>query len=232
MTTHKPYTTDRKMADLLLSNSRLLTLFERLGIRLGFGERSVDEVCAEQGVSPHLLVAMSNIVTGRQSQPSIEPLTCDDLRSIVDYLRLSHHNYTAHYFPALHSHIHTMASALSSRQQEIINSFYDVYEAEVLKHFHYEEQTVFPYIESLIGGVPSTEFTIGDFAETHSDIDEKLADLLNIIVKYLPDSDETMASHAVLRDIYLIEEELAGHTLIENRLLIPLAARIEKGIER
>ena len=232
MTTLRPYTTDQKMADLLLSNPRLLTLFERMGLRLGFGERSVEEVCAEQGVSAHLLVAMSNIVDERNSAPSIDRLVRDDLRPIVDFLRLSHHNYTEHYFPTLHDHIHTMAAALSARQREIINSFYDVYETEVLKHFHYEEQTVFPYIESLISGSRGEGFTIGDFAETHSDIDEKLADLLNIIIKYLPDGDEAMASHAVLRDIYRIEEELAAHTLIENRLLVPLAARIEKGERR
>lgn len=232
MTTHRPYTIDQKMADLLLDNNRLLTLFERLGIRLGFGERSVEEVCSEQGLSPYLMVAMCNIVTGRSSSPSIEPLTSNDLRQIVAYLRLSHHNYTEHYFPALHSHIHTMAAALSTRQQAIINSFYDIYEAEVMKHFHFEEQTVFPYIEQLLNGAQSEGFTICDFAESHSDIDEKLADLLNIIIKYLPDGDEQMVSHAVLRDIYLIEEELAGHTMIENRLLVPLATRIEKGAER
>ena len=229
MTTHKRYSTSQKMADLLLDDSRLLTLFERMGIRLGFGKRSVEEVCEESGVSPNLLVAMCNIIAERDTTPDVRSLGKEELRAIVDYLRLSHINYTDHYFPTLHSHIHTMAAGLSEKQQQTINSFYDIYEASVMNHFHHEEQVVFPYINSLIEGEKVENYSIGEFAKTHSDIDERLADLLNIIVKYLPDNDEDMASHTVLRDIFHIEEELDKHTLIENCLLVPLAEHIERG---
>lgn len=229
MTTHKRYSTTQKMADLLLDDSRLLTLFERMGIRLGFGKRSVEEVCAESGVSPHLLVAMCNIIAERNTTPDVHSLSKEDLRAIVEYLRLSHTNYTDHYFPTLHNHIHTMAAGLSTKQQQTINSFYDVYEASVMNHFHHEEQVVFPYINSLVEGERVENYSISEFAKTHSDIDENLADLLNIIVKYLPDGDEDMASHTVLRDIFHIEEELDKHTLIENCLLVPLAEHIERG---
>ena len=118
MTTLRPYTTDQKMADLLLSNPRLLTLFERMGLRLGFGERSVEEVCAEQGVSAHLLVAMSNIVDERNSAPSIDRLVRDDLRPIVDFLRLSHHNYTEHYFHPARPYSHYGSSTQHSSERD------------------------------------------------------------------------------------------------------------------
>ena len=110
------------MADLLLDDSRLLTLFERMGIRLGFGKRSVEEVCEESGISPNLLVAMCNIIAERDTTPDVRSLGKEELRAIVDYLRLSHINYTDHYFPTLHSHIHTMAAGLSEKQQQTINN--------------------------------------------------------------------------------------------------------------
>ncbi len=222
------FTTKQKMAELLITSPRLLTLFERTGIRLGFGERSVEEVCADSDISAELFVALCNISTLDDFTPSVEGLGAADLRHVVGYLSLSHRYYTERYFPTLHDHIHLMAADLDNRQQQLINSFYDDYEAEVLKHFRYEDEVVFPYIEGLLSGTPAA-YSIADFADNHSDIDEKLSDLLNIIIKYLPEPSPATASHDVLRDIFFIEEELAKHTLIENRLLVPLAAQIEGG---
>ncbi len=224
----KYFTSKQKMAELLISSPRLLTLFERLEIRLGFGERSVEEVCAERGISAQLFVALCNISVADDFIPSVELLDVTDLREVVSYLGLSHRYYTERYLPTLHQHIHLMAADLDSRQQELINSFYDDYEAEVLKHFRYEDEVVFPYIEGLLSDSPAA-YSIADFADNHSDIDEKLSDLLNIIIKYLPEPSSGSASHDVLRDIFFIEEELTRHTLIENRLLVPLAAQIEGG---
>jgi iron-sulfur cluster repair protein YtfE (RIC family) len=117
---------------------------------------------------------MCNIIAERDTTPDVRSLGKEELRAIVDYLRLSHINYTDHYFPTLHSHIHTMAAGLSEKQQQTINSFYDIYEASVMNHFHHEEQVVFPYINSLVEGEKVENYSIGEFAKTHSDIDERM----------------------------------------------------------
>ena len=41
-----------KMADLVGADYRLLTVIYRLGIKLGFGEKTVEETCRESGVPP------------------------------------------------------------------------------------------------------------------------------------------------------------------------------------
>ena len=38
-----------KMADLVGADYRLLTVIYRLGIKLGFGEKTVEETCRESG---------------------------------------------------------------------------------------------------------------------------------------------------------------------------------------
>ena len=40
-----------KMADLLGADYRLLTVIYRLGIKMGFGEKTVEETCRESGVN-------------------------------------------------------------------------------------------------------------------------------------------------------------------------------------
>ncbi|MFW5774606.1 MAG: hypothetical protein ACOCWD_07970, partial [Tangfeifania sp.] len=68
--------------------------------------------------------------------------------------------------------------------------------SEFTAHIELEENKIFPYIlqleENLIKDRPDPAFieevrgyTIRDFLEEHSDIEEKLVDLRNILLKYL-----------------------------------------------
>ena len=52
--THKYRETD-KMSDLICDNYSLLMVMSRFGLSLGFGDKSVREVCEAQGVDCHYL---------------------------------------------------------------------------------------------------------------------------------------------------------------------------------
>ena len=66
----------------------------------------------------------------------------------------------------------------------------------------------------------------------HSNINEKLNDLKNIITKYLNEEYSSPLSFELLADIYIVEKDLCKHSLIENRLLIPLVEKMEKSNEQ
>ena len=51
------------MSDLIQANYRLLRVLPRFGIHLGFGDKSVVEVCRAQGVSMELFLLVCNIST-------------------------------------------------------------------------------------------------------------------------------------------------------------------------
>ena len=68
---------------------------------------------------------------------------------------------------------------------------------------------------------------IKKFAHNHTNVEEKLNDLKNIIIKYLPDSYTSEIRATVLREIFRIESDLRKHATVENRLLIPLVAKLE-----
>ena len=40
-----------KLADMMLASSKLLYVFPRFGIKLGFGEKSVSDICSELDIS-------------------------------------------------------------------------------------------------------------------------------------------------------------------------------------
>lgn len=50
----------------------------------------------------------------------------------------------------------------------------------------YEEQTVFPYVESLLSGEKNAAYSIDIFRRQHDQVEAKLRELKNIIIKYYP----------------------------------------------
>ena len=109
-------------------------------------------------------------------------------------------------------------------------SFYKEYKAEVEEHFAHEERDVFPHIRALMGGERDTTYSIDKFIATHSDIEGKLDDLLNIVFKYLPpqvDDDNVMD---VVDDILRLREDLKKHTFIEEKIMVPLVQHLEHAI--
>lgn len=62
----------------------------------------------------------------------------------------------------------------------------------------------------------------------HKQIDNKLSELKNIIIKYYPAEAENYLLNAVLFDIYSCEEDLSMHCKIEDYLFVPAVRRLEK----
>ncbi|MBP5782933.1 MAG: hypothetical protein J6W04_05270 [Bacteroidales bacterium] len=50
-----------KMADLIVTNNSLILTLDRFGIPLGFGEKSVEDVCKQSNVSVNLFLMIFNV---------------------------------------------------------------------------------------------------------------------------------------------------------------------------
>ena len=97
-------------------------------------------------------------------------------------------------------------------------------------HFAHEEQDVFPHIRALMEGERDTTYRIGEFIHTHSDIEGKLDDLLNIVFKYLPPQVDDDNVLDVVDDILRLSADLKKHTFIEEKIMVPLVQHIENAI--
>ena len=224
------YNRRMKMADLVASDISLLSILQRLNIRLGFGEATVAEVCAQHNISAELFLMICNIYSFRDYEPQIDTLGNEDIMSITMYLRASHKYYRTICFPALHENIHRMVNELDDVSRRLIDKFYDDYDNEVSNHFQYEEEVVFPYIEGLLNdsNASGSEYRISLFGHSHGNVNEKLNDLSNIIIKYLSGEYASQLRYEILSEIGNIGNDLLKHSEIENRLLVPLVEKIEK----
>lgn len=229
------YTKNMKVADLVAADNTLLSILQRLDIRLGFGEATVQEICRRYGISTNLFLEICNIYSFRHHEPHTEALGDGDIKSITAYLRASHRYYSEVCFPAIHAGIHNLVRGLDDINRRLIDKFYDDYDNEVSNHFKYEEEVVFPYIEAIQTGaieLPDEKYSISAFEDNHSNISEKLSDLKNIIIKYIPEEFSSAVRFEVLNDINAVDADLRKHSLIENKLLIPLVGIMEKSYEQ
>lgn len=233
MTKHKItlYSTQMKMAELIDSNYNLLLLFPRLGIELGVGDRTIVEQCALQGISPSLFVMMCNIYTHLDYKPTPAELQQLDIEQLLGYLSRSHAYYTYSRIKVIEQQLNKIATHHSPTHSAILRRFYAEYEQEILHHFAYEEETVFPYIRTLLAcSKQQCGYDIDIFKNNHSNIDDKLSDLKNILVKHLPGIGMTADTTELLFQICSLEEDLSRHTFIEDVVLIPLVQHLEKSI--
>lgn len=215
------------MADLVLGNSKLLLMFPRFGMDLGFGDRSIAEVCAMNNVSPRFFLMICNVYSNDDYTPSPEDIASVDLKALVNYLLESHKYYLNERLPHIEEHLNHIINACIPKYGNMLRRFFDEYKNEVVDHFVYEENKVFPYLQQLVNQNVKTDYKIRVFHENHTNIEDKLSDLMNILVKYLPADVFPKERIEIALDINELSADLMSHALIEERVLIPFVESLE-----
>ena len=210
------------MTLLINDNSLLLMVMSRFGISLGFGDKTVEAVCSEQNVDCETFLAVCNFISFQNvngNTVSIEPL--------IEYLKKAHSYFLDFNMPLIRRKL-IEAIDCSGRDQVamLILKFYDAYTEEVRRHMDYEDKDVFTYIDTLLSGKYTEGYSIDVFASGHHQINTKLKELKDIIIRYLPQRENNLLN-AVLFDIINCEQDLVSHCKVEDTLLIPAVRELE-----
>ncbi len=91
--------------------------------------------------------------------------------------------------------------------QKVIWKFFTGFKEELQKHFHYEEESVFPNIGSLDAGIPD---------EDHSGVEESLEDLKSLVMNHLPAEADQREAYRVLSGISSLQDDIRKHILLEE----------------
>ena len=226
------FSSESRLSDLITSHPSLLTLPSRLGIALGFGDRSIADVCESSGVDTTFFLLICNVYTFNNYVPSTATILGTDMTGLVPYLERSHKYYVDKRLPHIECHLDAIAQQLGGRIGHVFINFFKQYKSEVEAHFQHEEHDVFPHIRALMDGKKDVTYGIDEFLHTHSDIEGKLDDLLNILFKYLPPQVDDDNVLDVVYDILRLSEDLKKHTLIEEKIMVPLVKHLEYAILR
>lgn len=226
MKNHKMYEATDSLISIIQDNYNILQSLGSFGINLGFGDKTVKEVCEEHKVDYFTFLAIVNFtINGYREYDDIERLS---ITTMLHYLKASHDYFIHFKLPYIRK---KLVEALDENDNlaRLIMRLYDEYSHTVINHMQYEEKTVFPYVEGLENGVASSNYDIETYSRHHGQIDKKLRELKNIIIKYLPsDGLRNNLLTATLYDIYNCEQWLEQHSHVEEELFIPAIRRMEK----
>lgn len=226
MKNQKMYEADDKMISLIRDNYGILQSLGSFGISLGFGDKTVREVCEEQQVDTYTFLAVVNFtINGYRDADDADRLS---LATLMQYLKASHEYYLDFQLPFIRKELD---SALDENDNlaRLIMKLYDEYAHSIRNHMKYEEKNVFPYVEKLLSGVRVENYDIDTYSKHHGQTDVKLRELKNIIIKYLPsDGLHNNQLSATLYDIFNCENWLAQHARVEDEMFIPVIRNLER----
>lgn len=226
MKNQKIYEADDKMITLLRDNYDLLQMLGSFGISLGFGDKTVEETCKDNGVDTYTFLAVVNFsINGFADAENDERLS---VPTLMHYLEASHAYYLEFQLPFIRREL---AESLCPDDSvaKLILRFYDEYAHEIRRHMQYEQKTLFPYVRSLLDGRPVPDYNIETFSRHHGAADKKLRELKLLIIKYLPsDGLHNNMLTATLHDIYDNEEWLRQHSMVEDHIFVPAIRRLEQ----
>jgi regulator of cell morphogenesis and NO signaling len=213
------------MVDLLRNNLDLLFVLNQFSIPLGFGEKTIQDVCEKNGVDTTSFITLLQF-HGNPENPDLQKLNTLPPIIILNYLKKAHSYFIGYRLPEIRNQFAAALDEGSTRKT--ILSYFEEYEKEVRDHMGYENEVFFPYVEKLLTGVEQKGYSVKLYETRHNNIEEKLDDLINLIIKYLPTSGDTMRLNDVLEDLRRCNRDLNLHTLLEDKVLVPKIKHLEK----
>lgn len=260
------YQPSNRMSDLIRDDYRLLQVTNRFGIPLGFGDKSVQEVCQNNNVDCYTFLAVANFIQEEDEQihHNVSNLS---ISAMLDYLKRTHCYFQNFCLPAIRHRLTEAINSLEATEiRPLILKFFDEYAHEVRNHMEFEDLYEFAYVSNLMNGnieeaeritlnacpmkvqqsksdkhsptKPVPVYQTGNKSNIllftrqqalkHKQIDSKLSELKNIIIKYCPARPDSYLLNAVLCDIFNCEKDLELHCRIEDCLFVPAVRLIEE----
>ena len=236
-------TVNDKLANVLLRDYLLFSVVNRFGIKLGFGDKTIKEVCDETGTDPEFFTAILNTFTSERYF-SEKRLKSFPILQIVDYLKKTHDFYRNIELKIIDVHLNILIeSGKNAKGLKLVKEFFENYKRELLAHLKREEERTFPYIENLVALQEKEnkrelfeklirKYNIRVFEREHDNVDEKLFDLKNILIKYLNEDYDQSSCNAVIFELFKLEKDLVEHTKLEDKILIPMVQELEETLRK
>jgi len=224
---------DQKVSELVFDNPHIILLLEHFDIAFPLQERTIREACNDANLNPEVFHTFVNLYFGNIITATPH-FTFLETQPIIRFLKNSHNYYLNEKFPDIRQNLMKMYEVNHESGMLMVEKFFNDYLNEVVEHLKYEDEIVFPYITSLNQhitqnkpfGEPVT-YSMNEYREHHNDIEEKLNDLNNLLVKYLPGTNDRIIRRKLFLSLSNLEFDLNIHAKIEEMILIPLVEKME-----
>ncbi|QGY47607.1 hypothetical protein GM418_29245 [Maribellus comscasis] len=223
---------EMKISNLVFENPSLLLMMEHFDINIVVRNKTVEQICNENHINQEIFIAIANLYNGF-NVASAENMDKPDTESIILFLKNSHRYYLGEKIPEIRECIRKLYTKNNIPEIRLVDKFFDEYSKEVKEHLDYEDEIAFPYFSSLSHNKKyfdskETRFSAEEYREHHTDIETKLGELKNLLLKHIPLKQDGSLRRKLLTSLFELEYDLTIHSVIEESILIPLIKKIEK----
>lgn len=212
------YNKESKLAEALLANPQLIPVVNRLGVNLGIGELSIGTICSQEHIDADFFLSVINTFLDADYFP-LNGKDTFTLEKTIEYLRRTARYYLEIQLPNIRRHFQSLL--LRSQSENNLSSLHDFFEetaAQLESSVKFDEETVFP---KLITGNAGNDLELS--SENHSEVEEKLHDLLYLFVAHIKGEYDRNLATAVVSSIFALETDYIQNNRIRRRILLPIA---------
>ncbi|MBM2814741.1 MAG: hypothetical protein HW421_1503 [Ignavibacteria bacterium] len=229
-----------KLGEVVNKNVNLLPFLRRMELKLGFGDKTIEEICIENNINIEFFIELMHLIVKKYD---FNPKYINNFETIltINFLRKSHLSYINESLPKIEQLIVNLQELELSRMEDtnVLLKFFKLYEKDFHSHINYEDTIIFPYIlqveknyklktNDLVIKNLIKDNTIKNYIKQHDSLNEQLNDLKNLLIKYFQPFQNEFITQSLIYALYDLESDLLYHELIENQILFPQVNKMEQ----
>lgn len=230
------------IGEIAVKDLRKAEVFKKYGIDFCCGgKKTIAQVCAEKNIdATKVETELRQIST--ESKVSNISYSDWNLDFLADYIVNTHHSYVKKYLPELSAYAIKVARVHGQHHPELlpIEKLVQEINEELTEHMKQEEQVLFTYVKRIVqaksSGQPLTKegnnlsALIQELEKEH-DFVGRCFDKIRALSNGYANPDDACSSYKLLyKMLQEFEDDLHIHIHLENNILFPKAAEMEKSL--
>ena len=214
---------DTKLSDIVIAEPSALTVLNRFGIRLGLGDLTVARACTQLDIDPDFMVTILNTYLHEAYFPERIEATFK-ASTIVNYLEQTNNYYIHFHLPVLERHFGLLISKSDPANNNLglMLKFFIEVKQQLFDRIADDRDRWFPAILEAEATATAIETFIRPDEGDVDTVEDKLTDLINMMVIHLSGNYDGNLALAVLMALVSLKNDLVQNNRIRNRLLRPM----------
>ncbi len=202
-----------KLSDIVTSEPSTLSVLNRFEIYLGFGDKTITDICKEKNIDANFLTTILNTYINENYFPE-DTLKSYSQKLILEYFIKTNNYYIRFQLPNIERHFNSFIerSEKGNKSLELLRQFFDEVKNELISRIEQDKD--------LLLGKNYYPNTLPE--EENDSIEDKLSDLVNMFVIHLKGNYDINLCHAVLFAIISLQKDISQNNRLRYRILLPL----------
>ena len=214
---------DTKLSDIVIAEPSALTVLNRFGIRLGLGDLTVARACTQLDIDPNFMVTILNTYLHEAYFPERIEATFK-ASTIVNYLGQTNNYYIHFHLPVIERHFGLLISKSDPANNNLglMLKFFIEVKQQLLDRIADDRDRWFPTILEAEATATAIDTFIRPDEGDVDTVEDKLTDLINMMVIHLSGNYDGNLALAVLMALVSLKNDLVQNNRIRNHLLRPM----------